>query len=184
MQSFSREREKLPLAGSSHCVFKGDRLSENYLPDSIFAPSVERCGPEMMMVSVVCSGNIHSPFPCKDRNGGKPECTRYIIWEWIFKILTISMYRLANILEEQNQNIIRAMTNTWLWANTGSHGQHLETNHGPHTRASAGLKTCAAVKTKYLPREGSGLELHLRQTWHRPGQQGCRHQAPCGQYSV
>ena len=92
MQSFSREREKLPLAGSSHCVFKGDRLSENYLADSIFAPSVERCGPEMMMVSMVCPGNIHSPFPCKDRNGGKPVCTRYIIWEWIFKIPTIRMY--------------------------------------------------------------------------------------------
>ena len=113
MQSFSREREKLPLAGSSHCVFKGDRLSENYLPDSIFAPSVERCGPEMMMVSMVCPGNIHSPFPCKDRNRGKPVCTRYIIWEWIFKIPTIiKMFCFANILKERNQNIIRAMTNT------------------------------------------------------------------------
>ena len=55
MQFLLRDEEKLPLAGSSHCVFKGDRLSENYLPDSIFAPSVERCGPEMMMV---CPGNI------------------------------------------------------------------------------------------------------------------------------
>ena len=53
MQFLMRDKEKLPLAGSSHCVFKGDRLSENYLPDSIFAPSVERCGPEMM---VVCPG--------------------------------------------------------------------------------------------------------------------------------
>ena len=44
--------------------------------------------------------------------------------------------------------------------------------------AASGLKTWsrAAVKTKYLPCEGSGPGLHLSQTWHRPGHQGCRHQ--------